>query len=218
MASLLGPFGNRRVATSAFAILALALACSAAAQVLYKWIDDDGKTQYSDRPPKSFKGTVTRIDPDEQPTPGTPYRAPAAASKRGEEGFVQPPDVAGERRELRRKLAADVAMAREKLAAAKLMLDVTGAPQDDEKQVIQQRSDKDSPRASSTAATTGGTPATARSNCTTAKNADGRTVTTCPTLIPNDAYYDRIRKLEDEVRAAEESLADAERAYRRGAD
>jgi hypothetical protein len=208
----------RSVGASALAVLCLAFVGTASAQVLYKWIDDDGKTQYSDRPPKSFKGTVTRIDPDEQPTPSVPYRVPAAAAKRGEEGFVQPPDVAGERREVRRKLAADVASARDRLAAAKLMIETTSTPQDDEKQVIQQRSDKDSPRASSTAATTGGTPATARLNCTTAKNADGRTVTTCPTLIPGETYYDRIRKLEDDVRAAEENLAEAERAYRRGAD
>jgi Domain of unknown function (DUF4124) len=201
----------------AIAVLAVP-ASDACAQVLYKWVDDDGKTQYSDRPPKNFNGTVTRIDPDEQPTPGVPYRVPAAGAKRTDESFVQPPDVAGQRRELRRKLAADVAAAREKLAAAKSMIEATGTPQDDERQVIQQRSDKASPAASSTSATTAGTPASARSNCTTAKNADGHTVTTCPTLIPNEAYYDRIRKLEDDVRAAEESLAEAERAYRRGAD
>jgi len=113
----LAPCRIRIVGASALAFLCLAFVGTASAQVLYKWVDDDGKTQYSDRPPKSFKGTVTRIDPDEQPTPGVPYRVPAAAAKRGEEGVVRPPDVAGDRRELRRKLAADVATARDKLAA-----------------------------------------------------------------------------------------------------
>jgi hypothetical protein len=211
-------FDKRILAASALAILALALAGSAAAQVLYKWMDDDGKTQYSDRPPKNFKGTVTRIEPDEQPPPGAPYRAAGPNAKPGEEGFVQPPDVAAERRELRRKLAADVAAARERLAAAKLAIEVSSAPQDDEKQMIQRRTDQVSNLPGTGSATSGGGLAFGRSNCTTAKNADGRPVTTCPTSIPNDAYYERIRKLEDDVRAAEENLATAERAYRRGVD
>jgi hypothetical protein len=214
----LGAFERRILAASAFAILALALAGGAAAQVLYKWIDDDGKTQYSDRPPKNFKGAVTRIEPDEQPPPGAPYRAAGPAARPGEDGFMQPPDVAAARRELRRKLAADVAAARERLAAAKLALEVSSAPQDDERQTIQRRTDQVSALPGTGSAIAGSGLAFGRSNCTTAKNADGRPVTTCPTAIPNDAYYERIRKLEDDVRAAEENLDTAERAYRRGVD
>lgn len=40
----------------------------------------------------------------------------------------------------------------------------------------------------------------------------------CPTRVPNDAYYERQKKLEEELKAAEEELAEAERAYRRGTD
>ncbi|HEX7606284.1 MAG TPA: DUF4124 domain-containing protein [Usitatibacter sp.] len=206
------------IALLAIAILAAPVSYSYA-QVLYKWIGDDGTTQYSDRlPPKSFKGTVMRIEPDEQPPPAAPYRVPGPNAKQGEDGIVHPPDVAGARRDLRRKLEADVAAARERLVAAKLAAEVTSAPQDDEKQTIQRRTDQASnmPGAGSTAS--GGGLGFGRSNCTTAKNADGRPVTTCPAAIPNDAYYERIRKLEDDVRAAEENLATAERAYRRGAD
>ena len=60
---------NRRAeALAAMAALSIALACGeAAAQVLYKWMDADGKTQYSDRPPKNFAGPVTRLEADEQP-------------------------------------------------------------------------------------------------------------------------------------------------------
>ena len=208
---------TRRVGIALLAIAVLAAPVSYA-QVLYKWIDDDGKTHYSDQAPKNFKGAVTRIEPDEQPPAGAPYRAAGASAKPGEEGYVRPPDVAGERRELRRKLAAEVAAAHEKLAATKLAIEASSAPQDDEKQTIQRRTDQVSNLPGTGSAAAGGGFAFGRSNCTTAKNADGRPVTTCPTSIPNDAYYERIRKLEDDVRAAEENLATAERAYRRGAD
>jgi Domain of unknown function (DUF4124) len=226
-ASPLRAGANRIVAAWAFAALGLACTCAggAAAQVLYKWVDADGKTQYSDRPPKDFKGTVTRIEPDEQPAPAAPYRAPGAGAKADGDGATQRPDPLIERRERERKLAAAVASARDKLAAAKLALDSAGGPQDDEHQVIQQRVDSTSATPGPGSATTGGmlgtsgvSGGTARSNCTSVKGADGRTVTTCPTIVPNDAFYDRMRKLEDEVRAAEENLAAAEQAYRRGAN
>jgi hypothetical protein len=213
-------FGTRIVAAAAFALVAFALAGSAMAQVLYKWTDADGKTQYSDRPPKDYKGTVTRIEPDEQPAPQAPYQVPREGG-----AAKPPPDVAAGRRELRSKLAAAVAIARDRLAAAKAALESTGTPQDDEHQVIQQRVDSASATPGPGSASTGGMlgsggmfPGPARSNCTTAKGASGQTVTTCPTVVPNDAYYERIGKLEADVRAAEEALAAAEQAYRRGAD
>jgi hypothetical protein len=218
---------NRIVAASAFAMLGFvcAFAGDAAAQVLYKWIDADGKTQYSDRPPKDFKGTVSRIEPDEQPAPVAPYRAPGAGARAGGEGAAQLPDPLLERREQRRKLTAAVTTARDKLDAAKSALDAAGGPQDDEQQVVQQRVDSTSAKPGPGSATTGGMLGTSgasggipRSNCTSVKGADGRVVTTCPTIVPNDAFYDRMRKLEDDVRAAEEGLAAAEQAYRRGAD
>jgi Domain of unknown function (DUF4124) len=218
-------FGNQIAAASAFAVLAFALAGSAAAQVLYKWIDADGKTQYSDRPPKDYKGTVTRIEPDEQPTPVAPYRAPRAGVAAGEGGAPPLPDLAAGRRELRRKLEAAVAIARDKLATAKAALETAGTPQDDEHQVIQQRVDAASARPGPGSASTGGMlgsggmfPGPARSNCTSAKGASGQVVTTCPAIVPNDAYYERVGKLEDDVRTAEEALAAAEQAYRRGVE
>jgi hypothetical protein len=221
----LGARANRIVAAWTFAALGFACAGDAAAQVLYKWVDADGKTQYSDRPPKEFKGSVTRIEPDEHPAPAPPYRAPGAGAKAGDDGAAQRPDPLIARRDLERKLAAAVAAARDKLAAAKAALDSAGGPQDDEHQVIQQRVDSTSATPGPGSATTGGmlgtsgvSGATPRSNCTSVKGADGRIVTTCPTIVPNDAFYDRMRKLEEDVRAAEESLAAAEQAYRRGAN
>ena len=132
---------------------------------------------------------------------------------------------AGQKREERRKLEASVSAARIKLEAAKAALDAGGAPQDDERQVVQQRVETGRPAPGPGSASTGGMlgmggmlGGAPRSNCTTVKGADGRVVTTCPTQVPNDAYYDRIRKLEDDVRAAEEGLEAAQRAYRRGVD
>ena len=65
-----------RDASAFAAILAIAFAAcgDAAAQALYKWVDNDGKTQYSDRPPKNYAGVVTRIEPDE-PFPRTNFKA-----------------------------------------------------------------------------------------------------------------------------------------------
>ncbi|HEY5000092.1 MAG TPA: DUF4124 domain-containing protein [Usitatibacter sp.] len=220
-------FGIRGARASALAMsLTLALAGGAAAQGLYKWIDADGKTQYSDKPPKNFKGTLTRIAPDEQPATMAPYRAPApAAATQGDGTGSQAPDPAMQRRELRGKLGAAVEIAREKVAAAKSALDAAGSPRDDEHQVIQQRVEQGRPAPGDGSASTGGMfgsggmmGSTARSNCATVKSDDGRVVTTCPTIVPNDAYYDRIKKLEDDMRAAEAELAAAQLAYRRGVD
>jgi hypothetical protein len=47
---------------------------------------------------------------------------------------------------------------------------------------------------------------------------DGRTLWNCPAPIPGEAYFDRQKALEDALQKAEEELAEAERAYRRGVD
>lgn len=203
----------------------IALQCpDVVAQVLYKWVDADGKTQYSDKAPmKNFTGPVTRIEPDEQPAAAPVYRAPRASPKAEEEQPAQP-DLAAARRERRRKLAENVAQARAKLGAAKAA--VEGAvPGDDERQVIQQRVEKGRPAPGAGSASTGGMLGSggmhggaARSNCKTVKGNDGKTITTCPTMVPSDAFYARVKGLEDAVKAAEEELAAAEQAYRRGVD
>ena len=217
-----------RDASALAAILALSVAAfcgDAAAQVLYKWLDKDGKTQYSDRPPKNFSGEVTRLEPDEQPPP-VPRAAPTPAAKpaeRSDEAAAAAPDYSAQRRELRRKLQADVANARLKLDSAKAALEAAAAPNDDERQVIQQKVEKGKPAAGAGSATTGGMlgqggmhGAPARSNCKTVKGSDGKTITTCPTMVPNDAFYERIKGLEAAVKAAEDELEAAEQAYRRG--
>ncbi len=219
------PNAGARALAAVGALALAALCCDAAAQVLYKWVDGDGKTQYSDRPPKNFTGPVTRLEPDEQPPPPVTRAIPKPVAKpaeRAEEPVAAPLDYAAQRRDLRRKLEADVANARLKVESAKAALEAASAPTDDERQVIQQKVQKGSPAPGAGSASTGGMlgmggmhGGAARSNCKTVKGNDGKIVTTCPTMVPNDAFYDRIKGLEDALKAAEEELEAAEQAYRR---
>jgi hypothetical protein len=206
---------------------AAALAAPTAAlaqQAFYKWTDKDGKVQYADQPPKNFTGPVTRVEFDAKADAVALPQVTKAAAK-GEEAAAPPPDVAAKRRALREKLGAEVTRARENVAAAKQALADAGSPGDSERQVIQQRVDKNHPAPGAGSASTGGMFGSGgmhggaqRSNCRTTKASDGNTVTTCPTIVPNDAYYERIRQLEEALRKAEEELAAAEEAYRRGVD
>jgi hypothetical protein len=206
---------------------AFALQGTASAQVLYKWVDKDGKTQYSDTPPKNFSGPVTRIEPDEKPTAGPPppkSDGVAAKVQKANDDTRAIIEMAEKKRAQRDALEARVNTAREHLAAAKAARD-NASPGDGERQVIQQRMDQGVPLPGPGSSTTGGmfgmgamNGTAARSNCTTTKNAAGNNVVMCPTAVPNDAYYDRVKQLDDAVKAAEDELDAAETAYRRGVD
>lgn len=189
-------------------LLLTGVAASAVAQTMYKWTDAQGRIQYSDRPPKDFKGEVTRIESDAQP-PQAPAWVPKAAEPRAQEGKQVEKasgDMNSRRRALREKLAADVTAARARLEAAKKALEEAEGPQVGERQVVQQRF----PR--------GTQPKTPRSNCREVVASDGKKSLMCPALVPGEGYYDRIRLLEEAVAKAEEDLTLAERAYRQGAD
>jgi hypothetical protein len=185
----------------------LAVSSAATAQVFYKWIDKEGKVQYGDRAPKGFTGQVTRIDvePDVRTPPVTqPMIPPPAKADAPEDTKAPPKDYAKQRRDLRIKLADALAQARDKLEAAKAALDKGGDPGDDERQVIQQRFNNLQP---------------GRSNCRVVTDVKGKPAgAICPAFIPNDAYYERQKQLEDAVKKAEEEVAAAEDAYRRGVD
>jgi type IV secretory pathway VirB10-like protein len=204
---------------------ALAAPAALAQQAFYKWTDKDGKVQYADQPPKNFTGPVTRVEFDAKAEAGALPPVTKASAKGEEATPPAPPDVAAKRRALREKLGAEVTRARENVALAKQALADVGSPGDSERQVIQQRVDKNHPAPGAGSASTGGMFGSGgmhggapRSNCRTVKGSDGNTVTTCPTIVPNDAYYERIRKLEEALQKAEEELATAEEAYRRGVD
>jgi hypothetical protein len=182
--------------------LAIGLPADAQMRTLYKWTDGAGKVQYSDKPPVGFSGEIERleIDPASNTTLLPGPREPQAAAK------PAPGDIAGKRRALREQLRAAVDGARAKHELAKASLAVAGGPDDDERQVLQQRFATQVP----------GT-ASARGNCRPIQQ-DGRVVFLCPTLVPNESYYERLGKLEDAVREAEAEVAAAEDAYRRGVD
>ena len=199
-----------RKAASAALLFATALGVlPAAAQVLYKWIDESGKTQYSDRPPKGFKGEVTRIETEIDkttlpPSSSQPLPAPPAAPA----SKAQPPaaeDIVAKRRATRTALDVRLGKARANVEAAKKALANAQTPEPEERQVVQQR------------ASGGMHGMTARSNCKVEGTGKTKTLM-CPTMIPTDEYRDRVARLEEDLRKAEEELADAERAWRRGVD
>jgi len=192
----------------ALAVMGAVLALAASAQVLYRWVDAEGKTHYGDKPPKGFKGEVTRIDTEVEKSTlpaSKPALAPAAdAAKRP---ATVPDDIGAKRRATRERLDARLARARDNVAAAKKALSDSESPQDDERQVVQQRQ------------STGGMHGmTGRSNCRIEIGKDGRKTQMCPTSIPTPEYHDRIARLEADLKKAEQELADAEQARRRGVD
>jgi hypothetical protein len=191
------------------ALLLLAAALPATAQPLYKWVDEQGKTQYSDKPPKGFKGTVTSLETEVDKTtlPPSPPAAPAAPAAAPAEKAAPPKeDIAARRRATRARLEAQLTKARADVEAARKALARAEIPEDDERQVIQQR------------ATSGGMHGMAeRSNCRV--ETDGKVQwLMCPTTVPTEQYRDRVAGLEENLRKAEEGLAAAETAWRRGVD
>jgi hypothetical protein len=186
------------------ALAAIVIAAPAAAQTMYRWTDAQGRVQYSDRPPKDFKGEVTKIEADAQPPPPPPMAKPPARSEPAKPVEKAAGDLNSRLRATREKLAADVERARARLEAAKKARDEDAGPGVDERQVVQQRFEQ------------GTQPATPRSNCRQVPGKDGKPQLMCPALVPGEAYYARVKELEDAVAKAEEELENAEQAYRRG--
>ena len=183
---------------------------------VYTWTDDQGRVQYSDHPPKNFKGPVRRMEVDEPPAVPLAAPKPAAAEKaipaKATDAPKAPPDMATKRRAERARLQHDLDVARDKLDAARKALAEHQEPQGDERQVIQ-RPGGDPKKA----LMPGNVQISARSNCREVQN-DGKKSVVCPVSTPNEAYYEHIAKLEEAVKKAEDEVADAERAYRRGVD
>jgi hypothetical protein len=206
------------------AMLLVALPGIAVAQTLYKWIDKDGRVQYSDQPPKNFAGPVTKIEPDEKPTPSAPAPVSDGKARKVDDATAGIIEMAAKKRAVREKLQANLDAARARLAAAQAALD-NATPNDDERQTIQQRVDSVTPIPGPNSSSTGGmlgmggmNGMAVRSNCDVTKNASGAAVQTCRTQIPNEAYQDRVQKLRDDVKTAEDDVSAAELAYRRGVD
>jgi len=193
----------------AAAFLAL-LAPAAHAQVLYKWVDSEGRVQYSDHPPKDAQVPVTRIEPDAAPTVAPVSKSPPPVAESAK--AIAPPtqDVVAKRRANRAALEGRLELARAALEAARRSLADASSPEPTEQQVFQQPQN----------AGAGGMHglSQSRSNCRPAIDKNGKAGVMCAAVMPNEAYFERVAKLEEAVRKAEEELADAESAWRRGVD
>jgi len=190
---------------------ALFAADASAETYYYRWIDKDGKTQFSDKPPASFKGEVTKVLVEAMdPVRTSPPPAVAPKGRPASAEAEKAPDVAARRRAQRELLEARLAQARQNLEAAKKALaDGEGTTQD-EKQFVREnfaRNERQPQR----------TPPP-RGNCMASTSSDGKAIWNCPRPIPNEAYFDRQKQLEEAVKKAEEEVTEAERAYRRGVD
>ena len=176
-------------------------------RTLYRWTDDKGRIQYSDKPPPaSFKGEVTRLEMDTETTaPPVPasQRPPVVSPEVLRDVTPAKPDIAKNRRDTRARLELGVQRAEEKVATAKAAIAAGGDPKDDERQFVQRQYAQAQP---------------GRSNCRAITGADGKPTVVCPAMVPNEQYYDRMRALEEALRQAEEELSDAKAAYRHGVD
>lgn len=196
-----------RPASALAALLLGALACAPLhAQVLYKWVDAQGRVQYSDQPPKNFKGELTRIEPDiaakAAPIAPVPAPAPAAAPIAAEPEAAQAPvDLNTQRRNTRATLEARVKAARESLEAARKALESGTETESGERQMIQKPSKS-----------------MYRSNCRPTKDGNGKSTIVCPISVPNEKYYERQGALEEAVKRAQADLDEAQAAWRRGVD
>lgn len=193
---------DRRPARAFLLALAASLALPASAQVLFKLIDRQGRVTYSDREPKVFDGTVVRIETDTASN-----IVPSAKAGDAQRPASVPSEWSENRRRSRDELEKKLRAAQSRVEAARKAKAEGDEPLAEELQTIQHRhpplkSGQQPPNP----------------NCFTATDASGTAFLNCPTRIPHDAFYDRQKKLAEELVKAEEELALAERAYRRGTD
>jgi len=190
------------------------LSASAMATTLYTWIDAQGRTQYSDRPPKDFKGEVRRIETEAPPSPesapepraGVPAAVPAAKAD------VAPRGIADRRRATREKLEKELAAAREKVEEARRALAQGQDATVDDRQLMHR------PMAPPPGHPGVHVPTALRSNCRVTETPNGGKTTACPVSVPTEAYYARVHELEEALAHAEAELEAAQLAYRRGVD
>jgi hypothetical protein len=184
------------------AVASLVAATGASPPVLYKLIAKDGRITYSDRAPKNFEGQVIRLEPDTESNlvPSNRPPAPAAPAASGT-------SFGADRKANREALQKALRAAQDKVEAARQAKAEGTEPGPDEMQVVQRRyaplkAGQDPPR----------------SNCRNATDSTGKPYLLCAAQVPGDAFYERQKALDQALESALAELAEAERAYRRGAD
>lgn len=175
---------------------------SAGAQVLYKLVDPQGRVTYSDREPKNFDGKVIRLEPDVASNV-----VPSAKAGESPAKGAPKPGLAETRRATREDLEKKLRAAQSRYEAARKAKEDGASPAPGEMQVVQRRY---APLAAGQAPP--------RPNCFPSVDPNGASLLICPMQVPQEAYFDRLKKLDEELARAEEELQLAERAYRRGTD
>jgi hypothetical protein len=183
--------------------IAATLALPASAQqILFKLVDRDGRVTYSDSVPKNYGGTVVRIESDASPSPMPAVKSGEVAPK-----AATGSKMAEDRRRIREDLEKKLRAAQARVEEARKAKAEGGEPLPEEMQTIQHRyaplrSGEQPPNA----------------NCFAASDASGAPSLNCPSRVPQESFYDRQKKLDEDLKRAEEELELAERAYRRGTD
>lgn len=175
---------------------------SADAQVLYRYVDKDGRTVVSDRPPA--EGKFERIESD--PNTNVIQSPRRSSDQPGTAGS----QMARQRQQLRDSLRASVDDARKRLEEAKSALESGKDPREGEWRPVQVPPDNDGkPNANGQVTALGG-------KVVCPIDPYGKPVCVSGNS-PNEAYFQRIEKLEADLRKAEEALKEAEQNYRRKA-
>lgn len=193
---------DRHLAHALLLVLAAAVALPASAQVLYKLTDRQGRVTYADREPRDFDGTVVRIDPD--PASNIVPSAKTGAPSRPANA---PSEWAEARRKSREELEKRLRAAQDRVDAARKAKSEGGEPLPEELQTVQRHQPP---------LKAGQAPP--NPNCFASRFPSGAASLNCPGRVPDDAFYERQKKLDEDLARAEEELALAERAYRRGTD
>lgn len=186
-------------------IAALLLIPPAEAQVVYRYLDKDGKVVVSDKPPKGV--AFERIEYDRS----TNVMESPKRSSDGKPAATSEIDARINRRvQLRDQLMAELNAARARLAAAKEALANGRDPKEDEWQPTVTPPDNGG-KPNSKGVITG-------RNGRVVCNRDGAGRVVCPAVpVPSEAHYARIEALQQAVAAAEQAVRDAELNYRRNA-
>jgi Domain of unknown function (DUF4124) len=186
----------------ALLLLCLAVEAASASQVLYRFLDKEGRVVVSDRPPA--QGPYERIDSDLNTniiqSPRRSSDQPGAAGSQ----------MVRQRQQQRDSLRAAVDAARKRLEEAQAALVAGRDPREGEWRPVQVRPDNNGkPNAQGQVTAQGG-----RVICPI--DPYGKPVCVSGNS-PNEEYFKRIEKLESDLRKAEELLRDAEQNYRRNA-
>ena len=197
---------------------AIALLASSAAQAvtLYKLVDSKGGVTYTESPPYGFNGKVMPVDIAFDTTPVPPKPTPAATTDKAETEVKAPePDYLTKRRATRAALETRLTQARHALDNAKLAL-ANATMEPDEQQIIMVPATKQ-PRPGEVVP---GDPPSMRTDPKMCGQVvrNGKRVHACGRVVGNENFVARMNQLEEAVKRAEEEVAEAETAWRRGVD